>query len=231
MVQNPNPMPPSDPRGPASRSASPFSQSGQSNSRVSLGDPVGLDPPARVQMIVALLLGLLLVAIPLYLWRRPRADGVLGTGDENKIAVASPVVDAGPAVTEPHNPAVTLAEPVVLECHDPGSRRTSADQCDHLAAFDKAFAKAVEDAATCVPTSTVGAGVLPFVADVSFGRKKNPISITIGKDGRTIRATKTGSACATAVRRAIPEGVLEGQAHAHARYKIQIVATYAGAAK
>src|SRR4051812_37991368 len=31
----------------------------------------GLDRPARAQMIVALLLGLLLVAIPLYLRRRP----------------------------------------------------------------------------------------------------------------------------------------------------------------
>jgi hypothetical protein len=221
MVQNPNPMPPSEPRAPAGPV-----------SRVSL-EPIGLDPPARVQMIVALVLGLLLVAIPLYLWRRPRAEEVLGAGDDNKATAQPAYVDAGPAATEPHLGAggpVALADPMVLECHDPGSKRTSADQCDHLAAFEKAFAKAIEDAATCVPTSA-GGGALPFVADVSFGRKKNPIAIALGKEGRTIKSPKTGSACLTAVRKGIPESVLDSQTHAHSRYKIQLVATYPAAAK
>ena len=35
-----------------------------------------VDRPARLQMIVALILGLVLVAIPLYLWRRPRAESI-----------------------------------------------------------------------------------------------------------------------------------------------------------
>src|SRR6185503_11184015 len=51
-----------------------------------------VDRPARLQMIVALILGLVLVAIPLYLWRRPRAES---------ISVNTGAADAGalPAVT------------------------------------------------------------------------------------------------------------------------------------
>src|SRR5262249_42723955 len=140
---------------------------------------------------------------------------------------------AGPAAAEVHPALVTLGDPLVTECHDHGSKRTPSDQCDHLVAFEKAFAKAIEDAATCVPTSAAATGgVLPFVADVSFGRKKNPVVVNIGKEGRTIKSTRTGSACATAVRRGIPESLLESLPHAHTRYKIQVVATYpASAAK
>jgi hypothetical protein len=208
-------MPPSDPR--------PSAVTRVPSAEISAG---GLDRPARIQMVVALVLGLALVAIPLYLWRRPRSEGALGP-EEAKTAAAA-VLDASPAVADAAPPAVVLSEAVVLECHDSGSRRTSPDQCDHVAAVEKALAHAIEESASCVPTSS-GGGVLPFVADISFARKRNPIQLTIGKDGRTLKGAKVSGACATAVKHALGDLSLDGMAHAHGRYKVQIVATYPSA--
>jgi hypothetical protein len=178
-------------------------------------------------MIVALVLGLALVAIPLYLWRRPRSEGALGV-DEGKAAAALAALDASVAVADAALPAVVLSEPAVLECHDSGSRRTPADQCDHLGTFEKVLAHAIEESATCVPTSS-GGGSLPYVADISFARKKNPIQLTISREGRSLKGAKTAANCTTAVKHAIGDLSLEGIAHAHSRYKVQIVATYPSA--
>src|SRR5438105_2627908 len=71
----------------------------------------GDSPPARLQMIVALILGLVLVAIPLYLWRRPRAESI----------AASSGPDAGMAAFAPlpvEETRVVLGEPRVRECQD-----------------------------------------------------------------------------------------------------------------
>jgi hypothetical protein len=180
-------------------------------------DGVAYDRPARLQMIVALVLGLVLVAIPLYLWRRPRVESPVVVSD----------ADGGPALAAPAPPAedagggITLADPKVLECHDPGPGSTPPERCDHLVDFEKAFAKAIQDAASC----TTSPGTVPYVADVSFARKKQPIHLTINKDGRTLKA-KSAPNCTAAVKKNLANASLDGMKHEHARYKIEIVATY-----
>src|SRR5512140_1027414 len=60
---------------------------------------LGYDRPARLQMLVALVLGLVLVAIPLYLWRRPRAESPIVSAQPDAEAAplaASLDLDAGP---------------------------------------------------------------------------------------------------------------------------------------
>ena len=111
--------PPSEPRS-ASRGS--FSQ-------LDIG---AADRPARLQMIVALILGLVLVAIPLYLWRRPRADAVAVTGatDAGLVAAsAAPPLSAAPVGEE----KVNTADLKILLCQDPGSKKTSPEQCDPIA--------------------------------------------------------------------------------------------------
>src|SRR5437763_10282320 len=81
----------------------------------------GYDRPARLQMLVALVLGLVLVAIPLYLWRRPRAESPIVSAQPDAEAAplaASLDADAGDDAGGP----VAIGEFKVLECHDPGSR-------------------------------------------------------------------------------------------------------------
>jgi hypothetical protein len=116
----------------------------------------------------------------------------------------------------------------VLECHDPGPGKTPPEQCDHLVDFEKSFAKAIQEAASCVPASA-GGGAVPWVADVSFARKRQPIHLTVGKEGRTLKGARTVAACTAAVRKNLASVTLDqGSKHEHSRYKIQIVATYPG---
>src|SRR4051794_30394113 len=106
----------------------------------------GYERPARVQMIVALLLGLVLVAIPLYLWRRPRAESsVAAEADAGSALAAAQAFDAGPPTDAAPPSGITLTAPSIVECHDPGPKKTPVEQCDHLVPFEQSFAKAIED--------------------------------------------------------------------------------------
>jgi hypothetical protein len=190
---------------------------------------MGYDRPARLQMVVALVLGLVLVAIPLYLWRRPRVESAIVATDADTPApyAAGAVLDAGANEPDAGGGPLVLDGPRVLECHDPGSSRTTPDQCDHLVDFEKTFAKAIQDAASCAPPSA-GPGAIPWLADVSFARKKQPVRLLVGKDGHTLKGPKTNAACASAVKKNLGAVSLDGMKHEHARYKIQIVASYPG---
>lgn len=185
----------------------------------------GYDRPARLQMIVALVLGLVLVAIPLYLWRRPRAESPVVAAEDAQAAPLASLADAQAA--EDAGGPLALGEPKLIECHDPGPKKTPPEQCDRLADFEKAFARAIQDAASCSPTSA-GSGALPYVADVSFGRKKQPVHVSVAKEGRTLKSAKALAACTAAVKKNIGAFNLDGVKHDHMRYKIGIVANYSG---
>lgn len=184
------------------------------------------DGPARFQMLAVVLLGVLLVAVPLYLWRRPRSvastvsgdaaapDGGLSDGGDTAVEL-----DAGPTY------GVRLTEARVIECHDTGSKKTPAEQCDALPAFNKSFSDAILAARDCMPPSA-GPGSITYMADVSFSRKKSPVTVSLPKDGRSYRAVKTVAGCAAAVRSAVTGLSVESMQHAHNRYKIAIIATY-----
>jgi hypothetical protein len=184
-----------------------------------------VDRPARLQMIVALILGLVLVAIPLYLWRRPRAES---------IAVATGIADAGvlPAVTAAPTVApeekVVIGDAKVLSCHDPGPKRTSPEQCDHVVDFEKAFAKAVEDNASCV-SREMGGGSIIYVADLTF--KKRSVTMSTPKEGRTLKSPKIAGGCEKAIRGKLATLSFDAMKHEHARYRVSITATYPGGVK
>jgi hypothetical protein len=201
-----------------------------------------VDRVARLQTIAAIVLGLVLIAIPLYLWRRPRSDAppVTSTSDASSLAngVANGAVvgaDGGAAVASPAAAtpaAVTLSDAKIMECHDPGSKRTRPEDCDTLAPIEKAFAAAIASAGACVPASA-GGGNLVYVVDASFGRKRKPIDVFVPRDGRGLRDTHGEAGivkdCTAAVKRGLVGVTLEGVPHAHQRYKVAITATYAGA--
>jgi hypothetical protein len=178
------------------------------------------DRPVRVQMVVALVLGLVLVAIPLYLWRRPRAEVA---------AVSLRTPDGGPAESAVDEPPpeppsrVTVSAPQTLACQDPGPGKTPPEKCDHLEPVEAALTKAVEESADCVPEAQ--AGTIVFVADVSFKRKA--IGVLVPRDGRSIKTSSVYMGCQQAVKAKMAQVPVAGLTHAHARYKIKVVATYA----
>jgi len=257
-LEKPSPsQPPSEPQrqrntGTGAGAGSAPSSLGTSRLTETAADALlGGDRPARLQMIAALVLGLVLVAIPLYLWRRPRSEAVTVTSEAQQAASAASAASAAAALSGPNAAngaggangaarasdadSVLLSEARVLECHDPGSKHTAATDCDHLASIKKALAQAIKDNASCLPTAA-GGGTLVYVVDVSFQRKRNPVALTVPKDGRALRsATVAGSpkasaaaanACAGAVKHALSGVSLDGLPHQHARYKIAITATY-----
>jgi hypothetical protein len=205
-------VPPSEPR---STSRGSFSQ-------LDIG---GADRPARLQMIVALILGLVLVAIPLYLWRRPRADAVAVSGASDGGTEPSTAAPAAPAASE-EKPTVTDVRNLL--CQDPGPKKTAPEQCDHVVDVEKAFAKAIEESAGCMPKEA-GGGTVIYVAEVSFKRKV--LNVATPKEGRTIKNLKAIGACQAAVKSRLQALPLDPITHAHARYKISVTATYPGAVK
>jgi hypothetical protein len=177
-------------------------------------------------MIVALILGLVLVAIPLYLWRRPRAES---------IAVNTSAADAGalPAVTAATTAGpeekLVIGDPKILSCHDPGPRKTAPEQCDHVTELEKAFAKAIEENASCVPRDA-GGGTIIYVADVGFAKKRS-VAVSTPKEGRTLKNPKVAGTCEKAIKGRLSSLPLESIKHEHARYRVSITATYPGSVK
>src|SRR5690349_24785171 len=83
----------------------------------------GEDRPVRIQLVAALLLGLVLVATGLYVWRRPRSadaaasDSVAPSASAAASAVG--IVTAAPGPVEPASPSpVSLSDARVLACQD-----------------------------------------------------------------------------------------------------------------
>ena len=113
-------------------------------------------------------------------------------------------------------------------CQDPGPKKTSPEQCDHVVDVEKALAKAIEESASCVPKDA-GGGTIQYVTDVSFKRKA--INVATPKDARSMKNAKVVAACQSAVKAKLQALSLDSVAHTHARYKIAITATYAGAVK
>lgn len=187
-----------------------------------------VDKPLRLQMTVALVLGLVLVMIPLYLWRRPRsaegtpavvASSPLTASSDTVAPGAAPGVTPAPPPTKPS--AVTVSDIRVLACQDRGSKKTPPSECDHLEPVEKAFSKAIVDSGGCVGDK---GGGLTFVADVSFARSH--IGVVVAKDGRTIKGGRIAATCAREVQKKLEDVTLGQLTHAHARYKISASATY-----
>jgi len=222
------------------KSSSPRSRFGFAKGDPKLGIPKS-DPPkpdiealaasvdrvGKIQLLIVGLLTLALVAIPLYLWRRPRSD-------DNAPPIPRPVAETTTATADAAAPeapdagvaGISLSEITVLSCHDRGTRKTAPADCDRLSPIETALAAAIVKKVECVPTSATG-GTIQYVADVGFARTRNKIAILTPRDGRTLKNAKLASACALAVKKELASTSLD-ISHAHERYKIAVTANYAG---
>ncbi|RLB60259.1 MAG: hypothetical protein DRI90_14155 [Deltaproteobacteria bacterium] len=185
----------------------------------------GGQQPVRVQMIIGLVVGLVLVAVPLYLWRRPEpasdpdaaamaADGGVATLDGAVSYV--PLVDASALSGN-----VKLSPYKTLKCKDPGPGKTPPERCDHITFFEDALARAIRENTLCGPSTKTGATV-SFVMDVSFRRKE--LKIYRGKSS-SLPASRTKELfrCVT---RAMPTPEWGSIPHQHSRYVVNLKATY-----
>ncbi|WP_437630814.1 hypothetical protein [Sorangium sp. So ce854] len=182
----------------------------------------GSERPVRLQIIIALVAGLIVVAVPLYLWRRPRPASIpsadAATADAGAYALdAGALADADAGLPE----GVTLSPFTTIRCENPGPGRTPPDRCDHVTFFEDALSRAIRDNVQCAPTGKSSITV-SFVLDMDFRRKRT--NLYIGKSTTVSRArTKELLRC---VKRAMPTPDWGTIPHQYVKYKINVMATY-----
>lgn len=183
------------------------------------------DRIARLQMIVALALGLLLVSGSLYVWRRPKPDDA-----EKAVAALAAQGTAGEpsvAVISKKEPIVLVGEARVLGCQDLGPGKTEASACGTGEPLGLALKKAIADNEACIPPSE-GAGSIEFVADFQFERKR--LTVTAPISTRTVKSSRASVGCAAAIKRSLLAAGALSLPHEHARMKVAAQASYAARA-
>jgi len=184
----------------------------------------------RVQLIVALIAGLVLVALPLYLWRRPKASNsdAVDAGPDAAVVDSAPPADSatnalaaaldGSAVATNE---ITLDKVKMVKCQRPGPGKTTPDMCDRQPFFEEALVKAVLENTTCAPKSPKG-GSVSFALKIDY--KKKTFHVWAGKSG-SVRG-KRAAPVIDCVTRAMPQPNWDTLAHQYSIYTVALQATY-----
>lgn len=199
--------------------------------RLGVGPPGGHTRPIRAQLIVVVVLGLMLLAVPLYLWRRPSLAsrvsaidaGAAPSASSSAAAVAPPPIslpDAG--ALEPER--VKLSAVKKVRCGSSLKGAGDSESCDSLPYFEKALVDAVKSSADCAPQSAKP-GSINFVLEIDFSHKKLHVFPGASGDWRGPRARRA-TKC---ISNALPSPDWASIAHQHRYYAIAVMATFPGA--
>jgi len=181
----------------------------------------GGERPVKLQIIIALVAGLIIFAVPLYLWRRPKPDPIptadAAVVDAGAPLGASPIIafDAGPAG------GITLSPFTTIKCEKPGPGKTSPERCDHVTTFEDALARAIRERPDCAPASKT-AYTVSYVIETDFRHKK--LALFTGKS-TSIKREKAKELL-RCVKAAMPTPDWASISHQYVRYKVNVVATY-----
>jgi hypothetical protein len=174
-------------------------------------------------MVIAGALVLILIAVPLYLLRRPSgtASGSrAGATTQQFGGVVRAHVDAGARVVD-----VVLGPVRRVRCGAaPNQTNGEGGACDALPALEAALRQSIQGSLECAPRSGKE-GSINYVLEVDFTR--NRLHVFAGKSGnwRGARARRAASC----VLRSLPAIAWANIPHQHAYYAIAILATYPAA--
>ncbi len=190
------------------------------------GSGGGGDRPLRAQLIVALVVGLVLLAVPLYLWRRP-------SGTENAPKDAGAASDAGAAASDADAPAlasvdagpvsdrVKLGNVLRVKCGASARGGQEGGLCDRLPFFEDQLTRAIRDNVDCAPKANKE-GSINYVLTVDFRARK--VHVFPGQSGSWRGpAARKAAAC---VKRALSAPDWAGLTHQHKYYSLAVLATY-----
>ncbi len=196
--------------------------------RLGIGGGAGGDRPIRAQLVVALMAALVLIAVPLYLWRRPGAAPITAPSASAGVPLSLPLPDAGavPAAAASDagapTPRVVLARPQRVKCASSSAARGHEGKlCEALPIFDEALAKAIRENADCAP-KTGKQGSLNYVLSVDFRLQK--VRVYPGRSGEW--RGPLAKRAAECVQRALPAPQWRSIRHQYGYYLIAILATY-----
>lgn len=181
----------------------------------------GGDRPVKLQLIIALVAALIMFAVPLYLWRRPRPEPI-PSADAAMVDGGAPVAtstvvafDAGPSG------GISLSPFTTIKCENPGPSKTPPERCDHVTTFEDALARAIRERPDCAPASKTPYTV-SFVMESDFRRKK--LTLFTGKSSSLKR--EKAKALLKCVKGAMPAPDWSAIPHQYVRYKVNVVATF-----
>jgi len=182
--------------------------------------------PVRSPLILGLVALLVLVALPLYLLRRPKAVGPVGVDAGAKVesGEGGPGVDTSASSPTPDASApkkVVLGEPRTIRCVPKGGGRVMAERCEHIVVLEDALARSIRDNAACAPPST-SPFTVSFVLTADFERKK--LHLWAGRSG-TLKKRNAGD-LVRCVEHAIAPPDFAVLAHQYAKYDINVMASY-----
>jgi hypothetical protein len=195
--------------------------------RLGTGNPGPNDRPIRAQLVVALVALIIILAVPLYLWRRPSVK--VASADAGVSAAPLPSAST-PTTLVPAVPAPFRVEAVRLnplqrvKCGASRTKATASLPCDALPILERALVEAIQKTTDCAP-HTSKEGSINFVLEVDFVHKS--LHVFPGRSGdwhgpSARRATKC-------VERAVGKPEFSAITHNYAYYALAVMATYPGA--
>lgn len=182
----------------------------------------GGDRPIRAQVVVALVALLVVLAVPLYLLRRP-------SGEENAAPAVSASSSAAPlfsaAVPEPDSGKPERVSLGAVQREKCSASRTArgqkGDLCDKLPFFEEALAKAIRENVDCAP-KTGKAGTLNYVLTIDFSSQR--LDVFPGASGQW--KGPQARRAAKCVERSLPAPQWNAITHQYRYYMVAILASY-----
>jgi len=191
-----------------------------------VGSTGGGDRPLRAQIVVAFVIVLVLIAVPLYLVRRPSGKSASPAASAGASASA-PSAAAGPPGA-PDKDAGKAEERLKLgavqriKCgSSPANAPNQGNLCDGLPFFEDALKKAVSDTLDCAP-KTKEPGSINYVLTIDFPRKK--LHVYPGASGKW--HGKQARRAANCVKRALSAPEWNNIPHQYRFYSIALLANY-----
>ena len=212
--------------GPPSRSSFPSVPGEPRVRRLGTGSSGGGDRPLRAQVVVALVCVAMLIAVPLYLWRKPSTRSTTaptlpsasaGLGPQ---AVPAPSAAAAAAPAPP--PHLTLGAVQKVRCGNTASANSEGTLCDTLGPFEEALKKAVLTNEDCAPKAKLK-GSINYVLTIDFTHKRLHVFPGASGEWRGKQARRAASCIGNAVK--VADWNIPHQFHV---YAIALLATYAG---
>jgi len=196
--------------------------------RLGVGSSGGGDRPLRAQVIVALVCVAMLIAVPLYLWRKPStkatfSQAVASASASGGLQAALKAPAAAAAAAAAPTPRLTLGAVQKVRCGaTPSASQSEGTLCDTLGPFEEALKKAVLTSEDCAPKAKTK-GSINFVLTIDFAHKKLHVFPGASGDWHGKVARRATSCVNNAVKIAdwnVP--------HQYRHYAIALLATYTG---
>jgi hypothetical protein len=183
--------------------------------------------PLRSPVALGLIALLVLVALPIYLFRHPKpiAPVAPDAAVRREPVDAGAPVDAAALATADAAPSkrVTLADPKVIRCIPRAGGRVPMERCDRLRSLEDTLVRAIRDNVACAPVSAAPFTV-SYVLSVDFDRKK--VHVWAGRSG-SLKKRNAGD-LVRCVDHAIGQPDLVTITHQYVRYEINVIASYPG---